>query len=450
MKELPTEIEHKAAGNTESQEGLSELRGRTLLFARVAWLAVAALAIGLFVAGTFSYWTDLLKVCAQGAEVCSDRGLLTPENVRELRGLGLSVGLHAAFETVVTTVLAAVWLAVGAVIFWHRSHDRVALLVSLMLVTFGTAGLNTAPSDALVEAHRALWLLVGSVQFLGEASIVLFFCLFPSGKFVPRWIRWLALAFLALQVPLYFFPDSFLNPLNHSELLFSLVFLAFLASFVAAQVYRYRRVSGPVERQQIKWVVFGTAAAITGFVTSLLPYFFEPWLQTHISYLYFIQDAGIFISLTLIPLSIGVAMLRSRLFDIDVIINRALVYGVLTATLAGVYFGGVVSLQSLFRAVSGQESQLAIVASTLAIAAMFNPLRRRIQSFIDRRFYRRKYDATRVLGAFSTRLRNETDLDSLSDDLLAVLRETMQPAHVSLWLRPAVDPDQQRAAEQNR
>ena len=137
-------------------------------------------------------------------------------------------------------------------------------------------------------------------------------------------------------------------------------------------------------------------------------------------------------------------MLRSRLFDIDVVINRTLVYGSLTLMLVLVYFGGVTATQALFSALTGQQRlpQLAVVVSTLAIAALFNPLRRRVQAFIDRRFYRRKYDARKTLEAFTSRLREETDLNALGDDLVGVVRKTIQPAHASLWLRPRAEGDQ--------
>jgi hypothetical protein len=157
-----------------------------------------------------------------------------------------------------------------------------------------------------------------------------------------------------------------------------------------------------------------------------------------------LQDAEL-LSFAGIPVAVGIAVLRYRLYDIDVIINRTLVYGPLTATLALVYVGSVVSLQALLRTLTGQESTLAIVASTLAIAALFNPLRRRVQGFVDRRFYRSKYDAAKILEAFAMRLRDETELDALSRDVVGVVKRTMQPAHVSLWLRQDEAPDRQQA-----
>jgi hypothetical protein len=145
-------------------------------------------------------------------------------------------------------------------------------------------------------------------------------------------------------------------------------------------------------------------------------------------------------SFTIVPIAVGFAVLKYRLYEIDIIINRTLVYGTLTATLVALYFGGIVLLQRVFVALTGERSTLAVVASTLLIAALFNPLRRRIQSFIDRRFYRRKYDAAKTLEAFSAKLRDETDLEALNNELVGVVRETMQPVHISLWLRPDTSP----------
>jgi hypothetical protein len=194
-----------------------------------------------------------------------------------------------------------------------------------------------------------------------------------------------------------------------------------------------RRARGDV-RQQIKW--FASAAALT-LVWILL--FGQASLRGLPGIIVALSGLLVIAS---IPIATGIAILRYRLYDIDLIINRTLVYGSLTLMLALIYFGGVATTQAIFGALTGQEeqSQLAVVVSTLVIAALFMPLRRRIQSFIDRRFYRRKYDARKTLEAFSTKLRDETDLEALSDDLVGVVRETMQPAHVSLWLRPEVSP----------
>ena len=204
-------------------------------------------------------------------------------------------------------------------------------------------------------------------------------------------------------------------------------------------VWRYRHSGGEV-RLQIRWVAFAASLVSVAYaVTAVSGIFFAPEASTNEQapplWLALLQDA-VLVSYAGVPIAVGFAVLRYRLYDIDLIINRTLVYGSLTVLLASAYVGGVVGLQAIFRGLTGQESTLAVVASTLAIAALFNPLRRRVQTFVDRRFYRKKYDARKTLETFSGRLRDETDLHTLSSDLVAVVRETMQPAHVSLWVRP--------------
>ncbi len=196
------------------------------------------------------------------------------------------------------------------------------------------------------------------------------------------------------------------------------------------------RTSRGQERQQIKWFAYAAAVMVVGLLVMLLlgsGYSALSELMWDLGWL-----VGI-LGFAFLPVATAIAILKYRLYDIDRIINRTLVYGSLTALLVLVYCGGVTATQAIFRALMGQQdqqSQLAIVVSTLVIAALFNPLRRRIQSFIDRRFYRKKYDAVKALEAFSAKLRDETDIDALGDDLVGVVKETMQPAYVSLWLRP--------------
>jgi hypothetical protein len=210
---------------------------------------------------------------------------------------------------------------------------------------------------------------------------------------------------------------------------FLLVNFALLALSAASLALRLRRASG-VERQQLKWFVYAVALFALVFPPSV-----------------FVLGDGrlIVFLLPLVPVAAGIAILRHRLFDIDVVINRTLVYASLTVLLVAAYFGGVVGLQAALRALTGQESQLAVVASTLAIAALFGPLRRRLQALVDRRFYRRKYDAAKTLEAFGSRLREETRLDDLSDDLVSVVTGTMQPVHASLWLRPEAGSKREQA-----
>ena len=412
------------------------LRGGWLLLARVAWVAVAitALAIALFsVPSSFELYRT---VCTAAPEVCTQRAVWqpTPEGVRALRDVGLSLDAYALLNVAIDKIGDLVWFAVGALIFWRRSDDRMALLTSLFLITFGTLAIDTTDAETLISSQPAWWLPVRGVEMVGEVCSPLFFLLFPNGRFVPRWTRWVAVAWLAFSVPQISFPELYSGS-PALESVSYLVFLGYVLSVTGALVYRYRRVFSSAQRQQTKWVVFGTTLGVAGTFPFQLPLDLG-LVGGDTPLVLLVLNMGFTLSLLLVPLSISVAVLRSHLFDIDVLINRTLVYGLLTAMLIGLYFGSIVVLQRVFVGLTGEQSTLAVVASTLAIAAVFNPLRGRIQSFIDRRFYRRKYDARKTLEAFSAKLRDETDLDSLSDDLVGVVRDTMQPAHVSLWLRP--------------
>jgi hypothetical protein len=264
--------------------------------------------------------------------------------------------------------------------------------------------------------------------------MVLFFYLFPDGRFMPRWTRWLALVWIfGVMAPGTFFPDQFL-PVFHHPLAYAFLGTGLAGTTLFAQVYRYQRVSTPTERQQTKWVVFGVVMALGGgFVVALVDLVVSRGVLASL-----VGTTMVYLFALLIPISIAVAVLRYHLYNIDLIINRTLVYGSLTAILSLAYFGGVTATQTVLQALTAQEDlpQFVIVASTLVIAALFNPLRRRVQAFVDRRFYRRKYDAAKTLTAFNSKLRDGTDLEALHGDLVGVVSETMQPEHVSLWLRP--------------
>jgi hypothetical protein len=404
----------------------TSLRERWLTLARVVWVAVALLTVGVFALSIPSEFARLQSPCTDTVS-CSWLLRLTAENARELRELGVSVNIFAAYLVSLEAAFTVAPIAVGAIIFWRRPDDRMTFLVSLVLLMYW-AGI-TFPYH-LLELPRLWEALSAVVALIGVAAILLFMYVFPDGHFVPRWARWLALVSIAVFAPSILFPYSLLSLWRH-PLLNALVSAAVFGAIVLVQAYRYRRVSDATQRQQTKWVVLGIVAAAVGYcmfpVLNLLQ---GGVLVSLLGY------TAALLLLALLMLSIVVAVLRYRLYDIDLIINRTLVYGTLTALLVAVYVGSVVSLQAALRALTGQESQLAIVASTLLIAALFNPLRRRTQAFVDRRFYRSKYDAAKTLSAFNARLRDETDLDALNAELVGVVRETMQPAHVTLWLRP--------------
>ena len=431
--------------STSTSPSAITLGGRRLLLARLAWWAMAITALAIVVFSVPSSLEHYRQVCTATSEVCSQRALgqPTPEGVRALREVGLSLRSYELLNVLIDKVFQLAWFAVGALIFWRRSDEPMALLTSVFLIAFGTVTVDTTDAQALVSSHSEWLLPARGVQIVGEVCVVLFFLLFPGGRFVPRWTRWLAVAFIAFMLSQDLFPDLYSNsPIL--EGVSEWVFLGFVVSLIWSLVYRYRRVSSEAQRRQTRWVVFGTALGTAGTSVFKLP--LDLYLvggDTPLVLL--LLKTGFALSFLLVPLSTTIAVLRSHLFDIDVLINRTLVYGSLTVTLVALYFGSIILLQRVFVMVTSQQSTLAVVASTLVITALFNPLRRRIQTFIDRHFYRRKYDARQTLEAFSTRLRDETDLDALSDHLVGVVAQTMQPAHISLWLSSGTAAKSERA-----
>jgi len=357
-----------------------------------------------------------------------------------LAELGLSVDFYASYLLALGVVLAVVCFALAVIIVYRKSNELMALFTAMMLVLMGATVWGA--TDLLATIHPILGFFGGVLGILTLLFLFLFLYLFPDGRFVPRWTFWLAIVLVTVMVPIAIFSRPPFDMENWPPLAFALFLLCWILPGVIAQVYRYRHVSGPMQRRQTKWVIFGLTAAMTGWAGVIILLTNVPSLQPGSVAADFVGATATAGLILLIPLSLAIAMLRHHLYDIDLVINRTLVYGTLTGLLALVYFGGVTATQAIVRALTGQQEQpqLAIVVSTLVIAALFTPLRHRIHGFIDKRFYRRKYDARKTLEAFSAKMRDETDLDALSDDLVGVVRETMQPAHVSVWLRPDTPP----------
>jgi hypothetical protein len=374
--------------------------------------------------------------------------------------LNRAVDVPGAAGVVVTALLELValgFVALGLLVAHRRPGNPVGWIIAGVGVTalatdfvesYAIYALITDPGSlpgGEVMAWLSNWIFV-PVLFAAPAML---FLLFPNGRLVSRrWkpVFWIViLTTLAAMASSVFQPvlsdapfEGVVNPLGFGPpraLLGTLSYIGWpgmAASFLVAafaMILRLRRSRG-VERLQLKWLAAAAAVLPLASVAGVVSY-----------YLGYESISGFLAISSVLPIffAAGYAVLRYRLYDIDIIINRTLVYGSLTATLVAAYFGGIVVLQRVFVALTGEKSTLAVVASTLAIAALFNPLRRRFQAFIDRLFYRGKYDAAKTLEAFSVKLRDETDLDALGSGLVSVARETMQPAHISLWLRPRED-----------
>jgi hypothetical protein len=413
-------------------------RGRWLIIARSATVGMVVLVLGLFFAGISPRYHELVTLSLQAERALQH---LSPGVGRSLLEAVLSINFYPIYDLVVEITVVLGYVFAALVVFWRKSDDWVMMFFALGGITFATY--DTRLLAALLATQPLLRIPISFLQAYGITGAVIMFYTLPDGRFVPTWTRRLTVIWIGWNLAWFLFPGLPINLSNPLTVSFSL-FLAFSIWCyigILALIYRYRHLSIRREQQQIRLLVISLTTVVTAYVAYYLPRVLVPSLnQPGISHILYnaLGPTLYFTCQLLVPPAVLFSIVRYRLFDLDVIINRAMVYGTLTVILALIYIGLVITLQSFMHLLTGSISQQPpiIVASTLMIAALFQPLRRHIQAIIDRRFYRRKYDATRTLAAFSATLRDEVDLQQLHEQLLAVVEETMQPMHISLWLRP--------------
>ncbi len=407
----------------------THLHGWRLVAARTLVGATMAVVAVVFAQALPSSINRLATPCNDPVNQC----LIRPEQVAPLADFGITPASLAIAATLISCLIVLAVDGAAALLIWRRSDDWMALLVALV---FSLMPLHFTPVlEVLTSIPGDLPLVVAALGEISSVSLILLIALSPSGRFVPRWL-WLPFLLLVL----------FFSPLGDLPIpgpavpdVLSFVFLfALLLCFVVSLIYRYRRVSTAIQRQQIKWLIYAFILFIVLNQLFWQTYLQVPAFQAKDSLYGLLAYPEDFLALSILLVALGVSVLRYRLYDIDLIIKRTLVYGSLTAILASVYVVGVIGSQTVVGGLthlSGQQqSPVITVVTTLVIVILFRPVRRHIQAFIDRRFYRRKYDARKTLAAFSTRLRQEVSLTDLRADLLAVVEQTMQPASVSLWL----------------
>jgi signal transduction histidine kinase len=409
----------------------TRMSGLSLTLARVAWAGVAIFALILFAASIPVQFTQSQTVCR--AAECAGRQL-SPEGFRALRALGLSPEFYAAYAVILDTTFAAVYGALAALIFWRRPNDRMALFVSLALLTFGAA---TFPDTTYVlAAHSLFWRL--SVAFLGSVGAIafgLFLYIFPDGWFVPRWTRWVAFAWIAWQLPKHWFPAWTTSATTGWSTWIALsIWSAALGTVVYAQTYRYRHASNVVQRQQIKWVVFGISAALAGFLgTNLILTALFPEPSSRGALLSHLGGHLIAVSaMLLIPTSIGIAILRYRLWDIDFIINRTLVYATLTAGVIGLY---VLVVGSIGVVLQVQGNLLVSILAAGLVAVLFQPVRERLQRAVNHLMYGKRDEPYAVLSRLGQRLESTLAPDDVLPAVTGTVREALKLPYAEIRLR---------------
>lgn len=392
---------------------------------RGIWIAFAAVLLALFVVNIPTFFQYAGSVCTLPDAGYCPTEQLTPAYVQVLEQLHLSIQVAQVVLAVLCIVVSLLYWLMGLLIFLRKSHETIGLLVSLLLVMFASSGFL---GFNLPEAAPPLFPLLAEIITYGlmwPATLVFFFT-FPTGRFTPRWT-------VAAFIP--FFVVTMLGSIPATEPFvpgLALILTSLLP--IGVQIYRYIHFYDAVQKQQVKWFVFALSVAFLLTIIQGILMAVQDSTVARAGYQLFNGPFWLLLW-TIILLGVSVPILRYRLWDIDVIINRTLVYGLLTAALLSIYLLFVFGGQSLLANLLGPDNPVVLVVSTLIVAALFQPLRQRVQRLVDRRFYRSKYNAAQVVASYSAALRNEVDLGQLREQLLAVVQETMQPAHLSLWIR---------------
>jgi len=422
--------------DSDFQAALRDCQSETI--ARVAWLLITGIGVVLFAIGAQLLFQQLTTTCT--GNDCL-RQQLAPEALPRLTEIGLTLTEYAFIQIMPTIIFAIVSVAVGALIFWKRSHELMGFSSSLWLVTFG---LTLFEEEVRATGAAYPWLqpaVLVLIRLGGVILLPLFFCIFPNGRFAPSWTKWgwliTSVVFVSLGTAAELFPTFDAIYATFAGYLWATM----VVGGIAVQFFRYRYLSTAGERQQTKWVLFAFLLTVAVLVTLLLvnPLFFDFSVQeTEDAARDFFFLAVLAFAFLTIPLGIGISILRHRLYDIDVIIRRTVQYSLVSVMLAAVYFGSITVIQGSVTAVTGTQSPIAIVLSTLLVAALFNPLRQHVQTAVDRRFYRKKYDAQQVLARFAQTGRDKVEMDALQTELLRVVQETMQPERAFIWLKKDV------------
>jgi len=407
------------------------LRGRALVITRLMWIAVAVLTLGLFVASVPLNFAYLQTVC-EGA-TCQNGPRATAAGVAALADSGLTLRFLATYIVGINILVVITFSTIALMIFWRKSDDRMGLFGSLALLVFGAATF-TDSLDTLAQYYLALQLPIKLLEFFGQVGLVSFLFVFPDARFVPRWTRWVLLGWAAYQFSATFFQDSALDIDNISPVLSSILWLFFLGSVIASQVYRYRTVSTPLQRQQTKWVVYGMVVGLGGFlliitvIARLVP---AAWDITG-TLPNLIAFTLIYLFILLMPLSIGIAILRARLWDIDIIINRTLVYGTLTASVVGLYIVTVGYLATLFQTTG---NLLISLLATGLVAVLFQPLRERLQRGVNRLLYGERDDPYAVISRLGQRLEATLAPEAVLPAIVETVAQALRLPFVAIALQ---------------